>query len=76
MTDRAIETFVNRLRGRPWLEADWKRGVFRGVVDLQATINRFVAQTNQYPKPFIWTADPDKIMAAVRRGHQALDSIR
>jgi Homeodomain-like domain len=52
-----------------------KRGVFRGVVDLQATINRFVAQTNQHPKPFTWTADPDKIIAAVRRGHQALDSI-
>ena len=52
-----------------------KRGVFRGVVDLQATINRFVAQTNQHPKPFIWTADPDKIIAAVRRGHQVLDSI-
>ena len=52
-----------------------KRGVFRGVADLQATINRFVAQTNQHPKPFIWTADPDKIIAAVRRGHQVLDSI-
>ena len=24
------------------------------------------------PKPFTWTADPDKIIAAVRRGHQAL----
>src|SRR5271169_3299461 len=52
-----------------------KRGVFRCVVDLQATINRFVAQTNHEPKPFAWTADPDKIIAAVRRGHQVLDSI-
>lgn len=25
--------------------------------------------------PFAWTADPDKIIAAVRHGHQALDSI-
>jgi hypothetical protein len=32
------------------------------VVDLQATIHRFVAQTNQHPEPFIWTADPDKII--------------
>jgi hypothetical protein len=38
-----------------------KRGVFRCAVDLQATINRFVAQTNHDPKPFTWTADPDKI---------------
>src|SRR6266446_226183 len=52
-----------------------KRGVFRSVVDLQAAINRFVAQTNTEPKPFVWTADPDKIIAAVKRGHQVLDSI-
>src|SRR3954466_9862728 len=52
-----------------------KRGVFRSVVELQAAINRFVADTNDNPKPFSWTADPDKIIAAVRRGHQVLDSI-
>jgi len=27
------------------------------------------------PKPFVWTADPDKVIAAVRPGYQALDSI-
>lgn len=53
-----------------------KRGVFRGVVDLQAAINRFVAETNHDPKPFTWTADPDKIIAAARCGHQVLDSSR
>jgi hypothetical protein len=52
-----------------------KRGVFRSVVDLQTAINRFVEETNQRPKPFTWTADPDTIIAAVRRGHQALDSV-
>ena len=52
-----------------------KRGVFKSIVDLQAAINRFVAETNDDPKPFIWTADPDKIIAAVKRGHQTLDSI-
>ena len=51
-----------------------KRGIFRSVVDLQAAINRFIAETNQTPKPFTWTADPDKIIAAVKRGHQVLDS--
>ena len=45
------------------------------VVDLQAAINRFLAETNAEPKPFTWTADPDKIIAAVRRGHQTLNSI-
>jgi hypothetical protein len=27
------------------------------------------------PKPFLWTANPEKIIAGVKRGHQALDSI-
>jgi hypothetical protein len=40
----------------------------------QAAINRF-DEHNEEPKPFTWTADTDKIIAAVRRGHQALDSI-
>src|SRR6267154_1722497 len=66
----AVEGFFAKLTRRRL-----KRGVFRCVVDLQAAINRFVAETNHDPKPFIWTADPDKIIAAVRRGHQVLDSI-
>ena len=52
-----------------------KRGVFRSVVELQDAINRFVDDTNANPKPFTWTADPNKIIAAVKRGHQVLDSI-
>ena len=52
-----------------------KRGVFRSVVDLQAAINRFLDDHNAQSKPFQWIADPDKIIAAVRRGHQALNSI-
>ena len=47
-----------------------KRGVFRSVVDLQAAINRFLEDHNAQSKPFEWVADPDKIIAAVRRGHQ------
>jgi hypothetical protein len=53
-----------------------KRGVFKGVVDLQAAINRFVVDHNQQSKPFVWTADPDKIIAAAARRHQVLVSIR
>jgi transposase len=52
-----------------------KRGVFRSVADLQTAINCFVAETNVDPKPFTWIANPNKIIAAVRRGHQVLDSI-
>jgi transposase len=66
----AVEGFFAKLSKRRL-----KRGVFRSIVDLQAAINRFVEETNQMPKPFTWTAHPDKIIAAVRRGHQVLDSI-
>jgi transposase len=52
-----------------------QRGVFRSVAELQTTIERFIAETNQTSRPFVWTADPRKIIAAVRRGHQMLDSI-
>jgi transposase len=66
----AVEGFFAKLSKRRL-----KRGVFKSVVDLQAAINRFLDETNNDPKPFTWTADPDKIIAAVRRGHQVLDSI-
>ena len=66
----AVEGFFAKLAKRRL-----KRGVFRSIVDLQASINRFLAETNHNPKPFTWTADPDKIIAAVRRRHQVLDSI-
>ena len=51
-----------------------KRGVFKGIVDLHAAINRYLAETNDDPKPFTWTADPDAIIEKVRRGKQALES--
>src|SRR4029453_14037426 len=51
-----------------------KRGVFPSVADLKAPINRFVAETNADPKPFVWTANPRRVLAAVKRGKQALES--
>jgi transposase len=66
----AVEGFFAKLTKRRL-----KRGVFRSIVDLQAAINRFLDETNDNPRPFTWTADPDKIIAAVKRGHQVLDSI-
>jgi hypothetical protein len=53
-----------------------KRGVFQSLVSLQEAINRFLRETNADPKPFRWTKNPDTIIAAVRRGHQALGSMQ
>ena len=66
----AVETLFSRLTRRRL-----KRGVFRSIVDLQAAINRFLAETNADPKPFVWTAHPDRVIAAVQRGIQALESV-
>src|ERR1700726_2224482 len=66
----AVEGFFAKLTRRRL-----KRGVFRSVVDLQVAINRFVAETNADPKPFVWTADPKRVLAAVKRGKQALESL-
>ena len=49
-----------------------QRGVFCSVVELQTAIKRFIADTNANPRPFRWTKDPAKIIAAVKRGHQVL----
>src|ERR1700704_2203317 len=52
-----------------------KRGVFRWVADLQAAINRFVEETNSNPKPFVWTADAKRALAARKRGEKKLESL-
>ena len=60
-------------RGRGFFatrKARLKRGVFRSVADLQAAINRFLEEHNQLSEAFTWTAETDKIIAAVRRGHK------
>ena len=50
-----------------------KRGCLPIRRRLKATINRFIADTNADPKPLVWTADPT-VLAAVKRGKQALES--
>ena len=51
------------------------RGVFTGIAELQAAINRFLRETNANPKQFVWTADPDAIIEEVCRGKQVLGSL-
>src|SRR3954452_1691803 len=66
----AVEGFFANLSRRRL-----KHGVFCSVTELQAAINRFIAEHNRSSKPFIWRADPDEIIAARARGFQALESI-
>jgi transposase len=66
----AIEGFFAKLTNKRL-----KRGVFRSLPQLKDAIHRFLEDTNANPKPFTWTKDPDKIIAAVKRGYQVLESI-
>ena len=52
-----------------------RRGTFASLVELQAAINRYLAEANENPSPFVWTAEPDGIIEKVRRGDQASRSV-
>ena len=53
---------VNRLR----------RGVFHSVPELVAALNKYIAHHNKDPKPFIWTAKAQDILAKVARARRKL----
>jgi len=67
----AVEGFFAKLTRRRL-----KRGVFVGIANLQEAINRFIAEHNQDPKPFVGTADPDAIIEKKRRANQTLVTIQ
>jgi transposase len=58
----AVETFFSALTRRRL-----KRGVFCSIVDLQAAINRYIAEHNDDPKPFVWTKTADTILTKTAR---------
>ena len=66
----AVESFFAKLTKKR-LKSD----VFRSLQELKDAIHRFLDDTNANPKPYTWTKDPNKIIAAVKRGHQTLNSI-
>lgn len=49
-----------------------RRGVFRSVGDLVTAIEEYLRVHNDDPKPFVWTAAAESILAKVRRGRVAL----
>ncbi len=53
-----------------------RRGVFKSVQDLETAIHAYIESHNDDPKPFIWTAKADDILAKVVRARKALNVIR
>lgn len=52
-----------------------RRGSFNSVADLIAAIEEYLTIHNEDPKPFVWTATSDSILAKVRRGRVALQKV-
>ena len=52
-----------------------RRGVFKSVPDLIATIETYLTANNTNPTPFAWTATAEQILTKVRRGRVALEAI-
>lgn len=50
-----------------------RRGAFTSVVDFEAAINEYIATHNAKPKPFIWTAKANDILAKVTRARATLN---
>jgi transposase len=51
-----------------------RRGAFTSVADLETAITDWAAHWNSDPKPFIWKATADEIIAKGRRGRTALNN--
>ena len=53
-----------------------RRGSFLSVPDLVAAIQEFLGVWNENPKPFVWTATVDSIVAKLARCRQILEQIQ
>ena len=52
-----------------------RRGIFGSVPDLIASIERYVTATNHDPKPYVWTATAESILAKVERARTSLQQV-
>jgi transposase len=53
-----------------------RRGVFKSVADLIAAIEAYIQHHNSNPKPFVWTAKAEDIIAKYRRAKAVLDKVQ
>ncbi len=52
-----------------------RRGIFRSVKELVKAITDYIAEHNENPKSFSWTAKAEEILAKVRRARRVLDKL-
>jgi transposase len=51
-----------------------RRGIFTGVPQLIGAIEAYIAQHNENPKPFVWTAKANDILQKVIRANRRLST--
>ena len=52
-----------------------RRGSFYSVNELKAAIQEYLQENNRQPKPFVWTASIEKILAKIRRCKVILETL-
>jgi len=60
---------------RDLTDKNLRRGIFSSVPDLIASIERYLTVTNNNPKPYVWTATAESILAKVHRARATLDAL-
>jgi transposase len=58
---------------RDLTDKNLRRGIFGSVPDLIASIEDYLSAHNQDPKPYVWTATAESILAKVQRARGTLD---
>ncbi|MGB9120335.1 MAG: IS630 family transposase [Candidatus Angelobacter sp.] len=53
-----------------------RRGVFHSVAELIDAIEKYLADHNRHPKPFVWTAKACDILEKVTRARRTLDMVQ
>ena len=52
-----------------------RRGVFKSLTDLEVAIYKYLAEHNERPKPFVWTATTKDVLAKVEKARDALKAV-
>jgi len=53
-----------------------RRGVFHSIAELIDAIEKYIADHNRHPKPFVWTAKACDILEKVTRARRTLDMVQ
>jgi hypothetical protein len=76
-TSRRPRSWLNQVQRwfRDLTDKNLRRGVFASVPDLIASIEAYLNVHNADPKPYVWTANAESILAKVQRARTRLQQV-